>query len=467
MALNDMHDSNSKKPLKILFVIRRAEIFHFQAILRALAGRGHKIVFLFDKRWTRDLDFKKVTDFAKGIHGLKYRFAVARHDRWRVFLFFFRELRTYRRYLILENQSPFYLRRWAGYLPRRLRIFVEQAWMSRLLKTNTAGSFFSSIERMIPPDRKITKDIRAIAPDVVFASPTTLRFSSSDLEYLKGAVRLGIPNAVFALTWDNLTTKGLLHIIPDRLFVWNETQMKEAIAQHNVPPDRIMITGTPTFDALFQDLKPSMSREDFCKRYNLKNEDPFILYLGTSKNLAPDERELITSLRAAFDQSHDEQMRRMQIVMRPHPANFSVYQGFEQKGFALVPKMGETPDTSEALQLFYDSLFYAVAAVGVNTSAMIDAIIFKKPVVAFLSPQYKETQSQTQHFQQLLGYDVVERAVTPEECVERVRALYDGDDTRGKKRLDFVRDFIRPRGYDKSVGEIIAGEIERVAQCAK
>lgn len=459
-----MRDLADTKSLKILFVIRGAEIFHFQAILRALARRGHRIIFLFDKRWTKPLDLKKVVEFAKGVSELEYRYAVARNDRWRVFLFFFRELRTYRRYLIGENQSPFYLKRWAGYLPRRLRITVERKPIAWLLKTNLVGRIFSLIEYMIPPDGAVVSDIRAIGPDAVFASPTNLRFSSCDLEYLKAAKTLHLPNAVFALTWDNLSTKGLLHIIPDRLFVWNETQKKEAVAQHHVPSSRIAVTGTPTFDALFQDLQPSMSREDFCKQYNLKSEDPFILYLGTSRNLAPDERELMRSLRAALDQSSDERMRRMQIVMRPHPANFKVYQEFEQKGFALVPRMGETPDTSHALQLFYDSLFYATAAVGVNTSAMIDAIILGHPVVAFLSPQYKETQSQTQHFQQLLGYDVVERAITPEECVGRILMLSEGNDTRGKKRDDFVMSFIRPRGRDRAVGEIIAEEIESIVQ---
>ena len=457
-----MHDLH-KNPLKILFVVRRIEIFRCQAVLMALARRGHRVLFLFDKRWTPPKEIEKFKEFAKEVPSLEYRAAVSRHDRWRVFLFFFRELRTYRRYLVVENQSPFYLKRWVGYLPRRLRMIVQKKSVEWLLKRRVTGIFFSLVERMIPPDARIIQDIRAFAPDIMFISPTTLRFSSADLEYLKAAKALSIPNAVFALTWDNLTTKGLMHIIPDRLFVWNAMQQKEAETQHDVPARRIVITGSPTFDSLFGNLKPSASREDFCKKYNIRSEDLFILYLGTSKNLTPDERDLIKSLRNALDQSSDQRMQRMQIVMRPHPANSRIYQGFEQNGIILVPKLGETPDGSEALQLFYDSLFYATAAVGVNTSAMIDAIILDKPVIAFLSPQYRETQSQTQHFQQLLRYDVVERAITAEECVKQIQALDDGADTRKEKRLIFVQEFIRPRGREKAVAEIIADEIEKIA----
>ena len=458
-----MHDPQRKKPLRILLVVRRIEIFRCQAILRTLARRGHTVLFLFDKRWTPLAQVEKFKEFAKDIPTLQYRFALARHDKWRVFLFFFRELRTYRRYLIVEGQSPFYVKRWAAYLPRRLRIMVQKKFVERLLKQRMTGMLFSFIERMISPDPNIVKDICSANPDVVFASPTNLRFSSADLEYLKAAKMLGIPNAVFALTWDNLTTKGLMHIIPDTLFVWNKIQKKEAETQHHMPSSQIVVTGSPTFDALFEHIKPSVSRENFCRQHTIEHENLFIVYLCTSKNLTPDERDLIKSLRDALDRVDDERMSRMQIVMRPHPANYSIYQGFEQKGIVLVPQKGQTPDTSAELQLFYDSLFYASAAVGVNTSAMIDAIIFDKPVIALLAPQYKETQSQTQHFQQLLQYDVVERAITVEECIKRIKDIDEGRDTRKEKRSTFVREFIRPQGLEKPVAEIIADEIEKMA----
>ena len=455
----------NSKPLKILFIVRRIELFRCRPILLELTRRGHEVLFLFDKRWTPEKQVERFTEIAKKeMPLLKYRTAVSRHDRWRVFLFFFRELRAYRRYALLENQSPFYLKRWAGYLPRRLRILVEHEPVRSLLRTRIAGALFASVERSVPANKKIVQDIATFAPDVVFAFPTNLRFSSADLEYLKAAKQMRIPSAVLALTWDNLTTKGLLHIIPDRLFAWNKLQKREAESQHDVSSDCIVITGSPTFDALFADLKPSCTREEYCKKYGIASEDPLVLYLGTSHNLTPDERDLILSLRKAFDESSDDQMRRIQIVMRPHPANSTIYQGFEQRGITLVPKYGETPDTSDELNLFYDSLFYAVTAVGVNTSAMIDSIILGKSVVAFLSPQYTETQSQTQHFQQLLGYDVVERAVTPEECVERVRDLYHGSDMRKEKRNRFINDFIRPRGRDQKVSEIIVQELEKLAR---
>jgi hypothetical protein len=40
-------------------------------------------------------------------------------------------------------------------------------------------------------------------------------------------------------SWDNLSTKGTLHVAPDLMFVWNERQRREAAELHDYPPERV------------------------------------------------------------------------------------------------------------------------------------------------------------------------------------------------------------------------------------
>ena len=47
--------------------------------------------------------------------------------------------------------------------------------------------------------------------------------------------RVGIPVVSLVHSWDNLTSKGLLSAIPDRLLVWNEVMASEAEAFHGIP----------------------------------------------------------------------------------------------------------------------------------------------------------------------------------------------------------------------------------------
>lgn len=73
-----------------------------------------------------------------------------------------------------------------------------------------------------------------------------IRFSE-EVEYVKAANAIKIPTVVHVLSWDNLTTKGLCHIIPNLTLVWNEIQSQEAITIHEVPDDKILITGSLFF----------------------------------------------------------------------------------------------------------------------------------------------------------------------------------------------------------------------------
>ena len=59
---------------------------------------------------------------------------------------------------------------------------------------------------------------------------------SDQVEYIKASQALGIRSGLCVHSWDNLTNKGLIRIIPDRVFVWNETQRREAVTMHGVAP---------------------------------------------------------------------------------------------------------------------------------------------------------------------------------------------------------------------------------------
>ena len=41
---------------------------------------------------------------------------------------------------------------------------------------------------------------------------------------------------------DHLTTKGLIHEVPDRVLVWNEAE-ERAIALHSVAESQVLVTG--------------------------------------------------------------------------------------------------------------------------------------------------------------------------------------------------------------------------------
>jgi hypothetical protein len=430
--------------MRILFTIRDFGHFSYvQSVVEALSK--HRVVLLFDKEWCR-----YVTDEYIKQCGFRTDWMITQSPEQRIKESFWRELRSYASY-IKRNQSVYYLKRWESYLPKWVR-------------------YFRPILPYLPlpsEDRKplfewATKDLIARQPDVVVATPVNHRFSG-ELEYVKAAKELGIPTVGVNQSWDNLTTKGLFHVAPDLMLVWNETQKKEAIEIHDISKESIEIIGAPFFDKWFQH-RNCENRKKFCKKVGLDHKRPFVLYLGSSSNIAENETWLIEKLYDKLD---------IGMLVRPHPANTRNYIKLAGKAFipltkgalrikddfVVYPIGGELPEDETAQQDFYNALKHCVCVIGINTSGMIDAVINGKPVVSVMSDEYRLTQSEATHFKQMADADILETANTTQEAVEIIKSLARGEDNRWESRRQFVRKFIRPRGLDRMAGELAAERI--------
>jgi hypothetical protein len=129
---------------------------------------------------------------------------------------------------------------------------------------------------------------------------------SDQVEYIKACRTLGIRSALCVHSWDNLTNKGLIRVIPDRVFVWNEAQKREAVSMHGAKPEQVVATGAPVYDQWFA-RRPSTTREEFCRKVGLSPDRPFLLYLCSSQFIAPDEavfiEKWVRAVRSAPDPS--------------------------------------------------------------------------------------------------------------------------------------------------------------------
>lgn len=458
--------------LKIIFVIRSTTFFNrYQSIIKALAERGHDVLAIFERaeeRWTKGTYIKPIENFQSKVKNFRYIWALQRCDSWTVILYPVRRILSYRRFLKVR-QSNFFRDRYVVYLPWWLRTLLVipglKFLVNHALKSDLTGKFLRKLENTIPADPAIKRQIEELKPDVLIDSYGDLSMVSADLEYLKAAVALNIPSVVPVMSWDTLTTKGVMHILPDLLLAWNNIQAEEAFIDHDFNESRIKITGAPFFDDWFSNLKPSLSREKFCLKYGLRSMDPIILYLGSSAATTAGKGELwlLELLRRALDQSDNEKMRRAQIIIRPHPMNYKMYQKSQLLNTVVIPAQGALPDTPESLQLFYDTIYHSFCVTGVYSSGMICAIIVDKPVVVMKLEEYNITQAQVTHVKNLLQSGAVAIAHNIDEFLVEAGKILLGRDEHITDRPEFIKKFIRPRGLGKSAGEICADEIENLA----
>jgi hypothetical protein len=451
--------------MKVLVTLgSTAHYGYHESTIEALCRRGHAVRVLFAKEGrVSPLDRVLDRSTGSGEASLEVGWITRRSDRWRRPLFAARALRSYSNYLRDQEQSDYYRRRWEGHLGRTLQGPVRRPLVRRLLATGPVFRGFGALERLLPPSKAIVRQLISESPDVVVASPANLR-NSEEIEYVKAARRLRIPTVVPVLSWDNLTTKGMIHVAPDLTLVWNDTQRDEAVRMHHLSPRGIAVTGAPFFDPWFRDSHAAERRDAFCRRVGLDPQHPFAVYLGSSTNIAKDETWLVRALARELREAADPQLRSLQLLVRPHPANAKVHATLEEPNVVVWPKAGRLPDSDSSREDFRATLQHAVAAVGINTSGMIDAVIADRPCVAVVVPEYDATQRHAVHFGYLVHANTLELAHGPRSCAELLLALVRGADSTREARRRFVRAFVRPRGVGVSAGELAAHAIELAAE---
>jgi hypothetical protein len=288
---------------------------------------------------------------------------------------------------------------------------------------------------------------------------------SDQVDYVREASQQRIPSALCVASWDNLTNKGLMRVVPDRVFLWNEGQKREAVEHHGARPEQVVVTGAQLFDDWF-DWTPSRTRETFAAQIGLRGDRPFILYLGSSFFIAPNEVEFAERWVAALRASDDPLVADADILIRPHPNNRVEWLGEEitrDSRVTIWPPVDADPFAPEFRDDFFDSMWHAGVAVAVNTSAEIEAAIVGKTICTVRAPEFEHSQRGTLHFGHLDGEDgVVIAARDMEEHVTHIRqALIDPQRYAGRTQR-FVKRFVRPLGLDVPATPILASAIEEL-----
>lgn len=446
--------------MKVVFVSRSVSHFpYYETIIRELHAHGHRVYLLLDREWSGKSSFSVVRNCEKELPNLKTGWTIRREGWVRSWLFGARELRSYASYVSRPDQSPFYLKRWQSYLSPPLRMAMRYQIIRLLVGSVVARKLFEMIEGIIPAYRPIVEWLRTAAPDIVVVTPANMRFSE-EIEYIKAAKKIGIPTVVPVLSWDNLTTKGIFHVKPDLTMTWNQWQREEAVAIHHIPRESVAITGSPFFDKWFENRVPSVSRDIFLPHVGLDPSKPFLLYLGSSKNIAKDETWLVEQLHSDLRSHQNSTLRGLQILVRPHPANAQIYKRLSLDGLVVWPKQGALPDSEESKSDFECSMRYCIAAVGINTTGMIDSVIANRPTITIITDRYKDTQTLAVHFKYLREFEVLDECHGVGDCVSRLADLINGLDPKVEHRKRFVEAFVRPFGLNHAAGAVAADAIE-------
>jgi hypothetical protein len=320
----------------------------------------------------------------------------------------------------------------------------------------------ADLEALLPPDVGVVRYLASLDPDVVLVTPL-IRPGLHQTEVVKAASALGIPSGFPVYSWDSLSNKGRMHAVPDRLYVWNDIHRREAVELHGVPEERVVVVGAPHWDRFFK-LGPSEDRRAFCARHGLDPDRPIVLYLGSTHTVCADEPPVVERWLEAL-RGGPVPLRDANVLVRPHPGESDAprWTGWSPPD----PRVACSIRAGKADQTLFDDLYHADLAVGLNTSAQIEASILGKPVYTFSAGPDAPGQEGSLHFYYLLSgrEGVIGYADT---LAEHVRQLAGGlaGDVGGAAISAFCERIVRPRGLARPVVPLLADEVEALSRSA-
>jgi hypothetical protein len=458
--------------LRMLVVLRALNMDRItEGFLRCAMDAGHRVhVALEHRKAGPTTEGDSLFDLLAGEYpGFSYDGLPRRDEPWLYPATRLRAAIDFVRYFEPEFAAAETLRRrarsrapWYARLPAALRV-LRVAPLRRVF-----DRFLRAVERRMPVSEQSLAMIKDFEPDVVIVSPL-VETGSPQGDHLRAADRLGIPTVLVVASWDNLTTKGVIRDAPDLTIVWNEDQVREAIDLHGLPADSVLATGAHSHDHWFA-WQPATCAEDFAAKVGLAPDRPFLLYACSSGFIAGgDEVAFVREWAQRLAASGDPELESLGVLVRPHPQNFGSWQDadLDEPGRIVVwPRGGVAPTDRQSKEDYFDSLYHAKAVVGINTSALVDSAIVRRPVFTIVHERFRSTQTGTLHFSYLArddGEGLLNVAHSWDEHLDQLGSAVRSADGHRERIDGFLRAFIRPHGLEQPAAPLAIEAVERTA----
>lgn len=290
--------------------------------------------------------------------------------------------RLFQALLVAQNIKVYYRRKvlaQKGYFYRAWYKFVhflgEFAWVRKaarvvLFYLSPSGFFVDALDAY-RPDLLVVTDLH----------------NENDVAFIQDAKRRGIPVVGIVRSWDHLTSKGLLKVIPEFIFSSNDIIKNDAIQFHGVPEERIKIVGIPHYDKYFR--HTPCTREEFARRIGADPQKKFVLHAPfgsryTANNTV--DRDVIHCISKTLPSTH-------QLIVRfPPTDSVDVYDFtnpplnvvYDRPGVHLSSnpsKFIRNELTLEDDEWLRNTIYHSDVVISGLSTMTIDAAIFDKPVI--------------------------------------------------------------------------------------
>lgn len=224
---------------------------------------------------------------------------------------------------------------------------------------------------------RYAKYFEKYCPSLVFVTDI---FNDPDIDVMREAKARRIFTLGMVRSWDNITSKGLNHLIPDKLVVNTEKIKDEAVRYNDVRSDDVVVVGVPHYDRYVQDRR--ISKTELLKSLNLDPKKKTIFFAPPSDIYSEHNPVSVQIIKALSDHFPDCQfLLRLYIVgkadlgdIKAIPNRIAIDDPGSREDFVDV-------DLTAGDSHLADLLYHSDVVVAFASTLAIDAVVFNKPVV--------------------------------------------------------------------------------------
>jgi len=278
------------------------------------------------------------------------------------------KLLRYMQYEMHKNPIRYYISDFLNWLMAR-PVFVKFARFLdyKFVKANYFAKYFDKYK-----------------PNLIFLANL---FDEHETNFLREAKSRGVKSVGLINSWDRITARSILRLLPDKLVVFNDFVKENAIRHNLLKSENVFVGGIPQYDQYFTST-PQLKREKFFKKIGVPENNKLLVYAPIGSEFSNSDWDIIDLLyaknkRKVFGEN-------VSILVRFPPNDFFAPEEFTKRPWMIYDYPGtrfsehRTIDWDmnfTELSHLSDTLYYMDLIVCYASSISVDAVMLNKPVI--------------------------------------------------------------------------------------
>ena len=287
------------------------------------------------------------------------------------------------KYLLLRTDTTDLRRRMDFEKTGNRSLYYTRFALNRILARPSVRKIVRMLDFALVRNRAYAPYFEKYRPDLVFMAHL---FEDQEIHLLREAKRRGVKTIGFINSWDKVTARCILRLLPEKIIVFNDIVKKEMEEYNEARAEDIFVSGLPQYDAYVSGV--CAPRADFFKKIRIDPRKKLIVYAPLGSSLCDSDWHIIDMLHRVHREG--EFGNDAALLVRFQPNDFideeelkkRPWLQYDYPGIRFSLKRGLDWDMNFAdIRHLRDTLCHCSLLICYASSMGIDAAMFDKPVI--------------------------------------------------------------------------------------